>query len=176
MEPEYEKSEGPGWWILGILTISLFLGLALLLMVGCQPRISSMRADSQTVQSMPIQSMPFQSMPPIQQDQLLLVSADGTYRVILDFPEDPPENEEFEVTGTVYQADGLIDDSVSASFDAGMPHHGHGLALEVETRREPAGRFATPGVRFHMKGRWLLTVDMTSGPHLERARAWIRVN
>ena len=171
MDPEYEKSEGPGWWILGILTISLILGLAMLLMVGCQPRVSSLRAESVSVKP-----EPFQSMPAIQQDQLLLISADGTYRIILDFPADPPENQEFEVSGTVFTAEGPIDKSVSVSFDAGMPHHGHGLALEVETFREPIGRFLTPGVRFHMKGRWLLTVDITNGPHLERARAWIRVN
>jgi len=27
MDPEYEDSEGPGWWIMGLLGISLILGL-----------------------------------------------------------------------------------------------------------------------------------------------------
>ena len=166
MEPQYEGSEGPGWWILGILTISLILGLVMLLMVGCQPQIPTVREDAPA---------PFEQVPAVQQGQLSMVTADGTYRVILDFPESPPENREFQVTGTVYDATGPVNDTVEVMFDAGMPHHGHGLALEVETFRELAGGFSTPGVRFHMKGRWLLTVDVKDGPHLERARAWIRV-
>lgn len=173
MEPEYEGSEGPGWWILGVLAISLVLGLVMLLMVGCQPQVPQIRESAEPPQESV--ELPFAAMPAIQADQLALVSADGTYRVILDFPESPPENREFVVTGTVYESTGPVTDEVEVVFDAGMPHHGHGLALEVETTRDAKGRFATPGVRFHMKGRWLLTVDIQDGPHLERARAWVRV-
>ena len=173
MEPEYEGSEGPGWWILGVLTVSLVLGLVMLLMVGCQPQVPAIR-DAKDVPAQP-EELPFASMPKIQADQLAMVTADGTYRVILDFPESPPENREFQVSGTVFESSGPVADEVKVVFDAGMPHHGHGLALEVETTRNPAGRFSTPGVRFHMKGRWLLTVDIKDGPHLERARAWVRV-
>lgn len=173
MEPEYEGSEGPGWWILGVLTVSLVLGLVMLLMVGCQPQVPAIR-DAKDVPAQP-EELPFASIPKIQADQLSMVTADGTYRVILDFPESPPENREFQVSGTAFESSGPVADEVKVVFDAGMPHHGHGLALEVETTRNPAGRFSTPGVRFHMKGRWLLTVDIKDGPHLERARAWVRV-
>ena len=173
MEPESEGSEGPGWWILGVLTVSLVLGLVMLLMVGCQPQVPAIR-DAKDVPAQP-EELLFASMPKIQADQLSMVTADGTYRVILDFPESPPENREFQVSGTVFESSGPVADEVKVVFDAGMPHHGHGLALEVETTRNPAGRFSTPGVRFHMKGRWLLTVDIKDGPHLERARAWVRV-
>ena len=138
----------------------------MLLMVGCQPLQPALRSDP----------LPFEEVPPIEAGQTLMITADGTYRVVLDFPEDPPENQELEVTGIVYDSEGPIGDDVEVYFDAGMPHHGHGLAIDVETRRAPAGRFVTPGVRFHMKGRWLLTCDVTRGAHLERARAWIMVN
>ncbi len=173
MEPEYEGSEGPGWWILGVLTVSLVLGLVMLLMVGCQPQVPAIR-DAKDVPAQP-EELPFASMPKIQADQLSMVTADGTYRVILDFPESPPENREFQVSGTAFESSGPVADEVKVVFDAGMPHHGHGLALEVETTRKSGGGFVTPGVRFHMKGRWLLTVDIKDGPHLERARAWVRV-
>lgn len=173
MEPEYEGSEGPGWWILGVLTVSLVLGLVMLLMVGCQPEVPAIRG----AEDVPVQKekLPFSSMPMIQADQLSMATADGTYRVILDFPESPPENREFQVSGTVFDSSGPVAEKVKVVFDAGMPHHGHGLALEVETTRKSDGGFVTPGVRFHMKGRWLLTVDIQEGPHLERARAWVRV-
>jgi len=73
-----------------------------------------------------------------------MITGDGSYRVVLEFPEDPPENQEFEVTGTVYDASGPVGEDVKVIFDAGMPHHGHGLALDVETGRSADGRFVTP--------------------------------
>ena len=163
MNPEYEKSEGPGWWVMALLVISLVLGLALLLLVGCQPLSPSVRS---------VEEVPFE-MVKVASDQILMVTGDRSYRVLLNIPEQLPENEEFTVSGTVFDSDGPVSDEVRVHFDAGMPQHGHGLAIDVDTERSVKGEFLTPGVRFHMKGRWLLTVDIAERPHFERARDWV---
>jgi|TARA_B100001059_G_scaffold62660_1_gene58546 hypothetical protein len=45
----------------------------------------------------------------------------------------------------------------------GMPDHDHGLpTLPVVTRETSPGRYLLEGVRFHMPGRWQLTLTITS--------------
>ena len=83
MNPEYEKSEGPGWWVMALLVISLVLGLALLLLVGCQPLSPSVRS---------VEEVPFE-MVKVASDQILMVTGDRSYRVLLNIPEQLPENE-----------------------------------------------------------------------------------
>ena len=104
-----------------------------------------------------------------------LKSADGTYQVGLHIPEPIPLNEEFTARGWVQRDGRPVADSVIVQFDGGMPQHGHGLAVPVETNRQEQGFFSADGVRFHMGGRWLLTVDVQDGPHLERAREWVEI-
>jgi hypothetical protein len=44
-----------------------------------------------------------------------------------------------------------------------MPDHDHGLpTLPVVTRETSPGRYLLEGVRFHMPGRWQLTLTITS--------------
>ncbi|HAU23728.1 MAG TPA: Auxin-binding protein [Gammaproteobacteria bacterium] len=45
----------------------------------------------------------------------------------------------------------------------GMPDHDHGLpTLPIVTRETSPGRYLLEGVRFHMPGRWQLTVTINS--------------
>ena len=49
------------------------------------------------------------------------------------------------------------------SVTGGMPDHDHGLpTLPVVTRETSPGRYLLEGVRFHMPGRWQLTVTINS--------------
>ena len=113
--------------------------------------------------------------PPSGPGWLKMSSWDGTYVLSFQFSEEIPFNEEIVVEGVVFRDGRPLPDSALVYFDGGMPHHGHGLAVPVETTRLPHGGFRAEGVRFHMTGRWLLTVDVQEGPYLERAHAWVRI-
>ncbi len=113
--------------------------------------------------------------PPSGPGWLKMSSWDGTYVLSFQFFEEIPFNEEIVVEGVVFRDGRPLPDSAIVHFDGGMPHHGHGLAVPVETTRLPHGGFRAEGVRFHMTGRWLLTVDVQEGPYLERAHAWVRI-
>ena len=154
MEPLDDQSEGPGWVIIIGVVISLVVGLMMLLMIaGCQHNAAMVL--------------------PSGSGWLQMRSADGTYQISLKIPDHPPLNEEFTVEGIVVREGKPISQQARIHFDAGMPQHGHGLAVPVETTRISESGFRAQGVRFHMSGRWLITVDVQEGPHLERARAWV---
>jgi hypothetical protein len=154
MEPLDDQSEGPGWIIIVAVLISLVLGLVMLLMIaGC--------------------NNPAAMVLPSGSGWLQMRSADGTYQISLKIPDQPPLNEEITVEGIVLRGGEPISQQAKVHFDAGMPQHGHGLAVPVETTRLSESGFRAHGVRFHMSGRWLITVDVQEGPHLERARAWV---
>jgi hypothetical protein len=151
-----ESSESPGCIILVLVIFSLLIGLVMLLfLVGCQAPPAAVVPQGPGWKS--------------------LISADGSYQVMLYIPDPAPLNQEFTAHGTVFKDGEPISEDVEVVFDGGMPQHAHGLAVPVETIRRPAGGFAAAGVRFHMGGRWLLTVDIIEGPHLERARGWVEI-
>ena len=46
----------------------------------------------------------------------------------------------------------------------GMPEHNHGLPTRPRVTRElGAGRYLLEGMRFHMPGRWEITIDIDAG-------------
>ncbi|MDE0959664.1 MAG: FixH family protein [Planctomycetota bacterium] len=163
-----EKTESPGCIILALVFFSLLIGLAMLVFIaGCQSP-SNGAASSNTVASS-------NAVAPQGPGWRTMTSADGSYQVHLYIPDPAPLNQEFTAHGTVFK-DGIpISESAEVVFDGGMPQHAHGLAVPVVTLRRPAGGFVAAGVRFHMGGRWLLTVDIIEGPHLERARGWVEI-
>ncbi|MGE4620227.1 MAG: hypothetical protein AAEJ04_10520 [Planctomycetota bacterium] len=154
MEPMEESSDGPGCFIIIGAVISLLLGLGVLFLVsGCQ--------------GTPVITLPTGV------GWLQMRSADGTYQIALNLPENPPLNQELLVEGVVLRSGQVLSEEAQIRFDGGMPQHGHGLAVPVETHRRSGSGFVAEGVRFHMRGRWLITLDVQEGPHLERARAWV---
>lgn len=155
MEPTNEQNDAPGWIIIIGVIISLLMGMALLMIVGCQ-----------TTSPLVL---------PTGSGWLQMRSADGTYQIALRIPDQPPLNQEITVEGIVSRSGDPISAEAEVHFDGGMPQHGHGLAVPVETSRLASSGFRAEGVRFHMSGRWLITLDVKEGPHLERARAWVDV-
>ncbi len=58
-------------------------------------------------------------------------------------------------------ADGFPISGAQVSVVGGMPDHDHGLpTAPVVTREIAPGRYLLEGIRFHMPGRWLLTIDV----------------
>jgi hypothetical protein len=150
------NSDGPGCLILILVMISLLLGLLLLFFIaGCQGTATPAL--------------------PTGPGWKTIASGDGTYQVLLHLPDPAPLNQEFTASGRVLKGGEPISDDAVVHFDGGMPQHAHGLAVPVVTTRRPDGGFEAQGVRFHMGGRWLLTVDVEEGPHLERARTWVEI-
>ena len=62
----------------------------------------------------------------------------------------------------VETADGVIVDNASISLVGGMPDHDHGLpTLPQSTRYLGDGDYLVEGVKFHMNGRWEVTMTIT---------------
>ena len=62
---------------------------------------------------------------------------------------------------------------VECTFDATMPHHGHGMNVVPTIERTAPARFRIEGVEFSMEGEWLLTADVRLGALTERVRWWV---
>ena len=62
----------------------------------------------------------------------------------------------------VEAADGSVVDSATISLVGGMPDHDHGLpTLPQSTRYLRDGDYLVEGVKFHMNGRWEVTITIT---------------
>lgn len=62
----------------------------------------------------------------------------------------------------VETADGAVVDSATISLIGGMPDHDHGLpTLPQSTRYLGDGDYLVEGVKFHMNGRWEVTMTIT---------------
>ena len=62
----------------------------------------------------------------------------------------------------VEAADGSVVDSATISLVGGMPDHDHGLpTLPQSTRYLGNGNYLVEGVKFHMNGRWEVTITIT---------------
>ncbi|MCB9759293.1 MAG: FixH family protein [Alphaproteobacteria bacterium] len=105
----------------------------------------------------------------------------GLYRVELAFtPEPPPLSRLFEVQATVRDARGgaPVTDAVVA-IDAQMPDHGHGMSTQPVNEPPPGcaeapcthpdGVYRTTGMKFHMPGRWTVSVDVQGPAGSDRA-------
>jgi hypothetical protein len=64
----------------------------------------------------------------------------------------------------VEMADGTPVDNASVMLVGGMPDHDHGLPTVPQTTRYlGAGDYLVEGVKFHMNGRWLITITIDAG-------------
>lgn len=99
----------------------------------------------------------------------------GAYVVALELvPNPPPLSELFEVKVTLTdpQTGAPISDA-TVSVDAQMPQHGHGMSTDpiddpgscdaAGVCTHPGGVYRTTGMKFHMPGRWSVSVDV-NGP------------
>lgn len=134
-----------------VLFAALFLSLSLAPLAGCRERSAA-----------PERALPAEPEGPIARpgERLLLKGAQHHFELELR-PAVPPLGELFEVVTTVRDAKTgeRVRPSGGVIVDATMPHHGHGMTTRpVHTALED-GRFHTRGMRLHMGGRWLLTVE-----------------
>jgi hypothetical protein len=99
----------------------------------------------------------------------------GAYVVALELvPNPPPLSELFEVKVTLTdpQTGAPISDAIVA-VDAQMPQHGHGMSTDpiddpgscdaAGVCTHPGGVYRTTGMKFHMPGKWSVSIDV-SGP------------
>ena len=67
-------------------------------------------------------------------------------------------------------ADGEVFVPTRLGITAGMPAHGHGMTSEpLATRRLDDGSFVIEGMKFHMAGKWVLTVGVGGPAGIDRA-------
>lgn len=105
-------------------------------------------------------------------------SADGTYLVLWEPAGGSiPDAEPFEVLIGVARADGArLADGATVSFDAEMPHHGHGMNFTPLVERQPGeGAFIAKGALLHMPGRWVIAVDVSEGGVMERTQWYVDI-
>lgn len=53
--------------------------------------------------------------------------------------------------------------------DADMPSHGHGMNTKAELVEKGEHQYRVDGMLFHMKGEWVIMVDVVGGEVTERA-------
>lgn len=61
------------------------------------------------------------------------------------------------------------------TFDAAMPHHGHGMNVRPTSTSLGGGRYRITGILFHMPGRWEMFFDRTVDGVTERAQKTIEI-
>jgi hypothetical protein len=61
------------------------------------------------------------------------------------------------------------------TFDAAMPHHGHGMNVRPTSTSLGGGRYRITGILFHMPGRWEMFFDRTVDGVTERAQRTIEI-
>jgi hypothetical protein len=100
-----------------------------------------------------------------------LESMGGAY--VVEYRTEPatiPLNELFSIHAIVMHVAGdPIDESISLTPDARMPHHRHGMNTMPAVARLGPGQFLIEGMMFHMPGRWEIYFDMTRDGETERA-------
>ncbi len=58
---------------------------------------------------------------------------------------------------------------IKVAVDADMPAHRHGMHTKPEVTGEGENRYKVDGMLFHMKGEWVIMVDVTGEEVTERA-------
>lgn len=80
-------------------------------------------------------------------------------------------SEPFDMTFTISAADAMdtpLTDA-TATADANMPAHGHGMNVEPTATDNGDGTTTVSGMVFHMPGHWEVVVDVTEGDTTEQA-------
>ena len=106
------------------------------------------------------------------------ISDGGGFRLNLQSTPSPiPLNELFEIVVTV-DASAAKDDSSNPVWlraSAEMPAHRHGMNTRVIVEQLDDGRFLLKGLLFHMRGEWLLTLDVAKGRVHEQAKVHVQL-
>lgn len=97
------------------------------------------------------------------------------YQVSLEVvPEAPPMGELFTVRANLRTREGEPVETARVALDARMPQHDHGMMTDPiddpgtcdddGACRHPGGIYETEGFKFHMAGKWTVTVTVLEGP------------
>lgn len=96
-------------------------------------------------------------------------TADERFEVSYEPTPNPiPRNQIFELEVTVVARGGAAS-NLDIDVDAEMPGHGHGMNTRPTVTRRESGHFDVAGMQFHMRGHWLLHVDVHDGAKTTRA-------
>ncbi|MSQ82837.1 MAG: hypothetical protein EXR77_07965 [Myxococcales bacterium] len=92
----------------------------------------------------------------------------GKYRVVLRFVV-PKVSELFVAELTINGADGAeLPVAATVILDAAMPEHHHGMMTQPQTRSVAASNWQTDGLKLHMQGHWVFTVEVHGGAGVDR--------
>lgn len=151
-----------GWrmraWI-GRLRQGIPIGLALLLLAGCESATERPPAAAEPAASAAASAAPSASASA--EGAWRATSAAGRFRIVIR-PEAGrvPIGPLHAWIVSVETPDGRPADVRQLVFDGGMPQHGHGFDTKPQvTDQLGPGVFRVDGVRFHMAGRWQIRVD-----------------
>lgn len=102
-----------------------------------------------------------------------LNTKEGTYRITYTPTPDPiPLNDNFGLKITVTYADGReisLPEDLMIKADGFMPEHNHGMLQTPTVQKETMGQYKVEGMKFHMPGKWMMKVEVTSGGKTELA-------
>lgn len=92
----------------------------------------------------------------------------GKYRVVLRFVV-PKVSELFVADLTVNGNDGAeLPATATVVVDAAMPEHRHGMMTQPQTRSMAASKWQTDGLKLHMQGHWVFSVEVHGAAGIDR--------
>ena len=104
-----------------------------------------------------------------------LVTDGGSFTIRLTTSPDPLVlNEYFDLVVEV-GGDAAGGGPLQVDATASMPAHEHGMNTRPRREDLGGGRFAFPGMLFHMAGEWEITIEVARGRIRERANARLTV-
>lgn len=69
-----------------------------------------------------------------------------------------------------------VSENFEVRVDADMPAHRHGMNTKSETFDQGGGSYLVEGMLFHMKGDWVITVELIDGEVTEKVEYPVTVN
>lgn len=69
-----------------------------------------------------------------------------------------------------------VSENFEVRVDADMPAHRHGMNTKSETFPQGGGSYLVEGMLFHMKGDWVITVELIEGDQIEKVEYPVTVN
>ena len=69
-----------------------------------------------------------------------------------------------------------VSEGFEVRVDADMPAHRHGMNTKSETFDQGGGTYLVEGMLFHMKGDWVITVELIDGEVTETVKYPVTVN
>ncbi|WP_207891883.1 FixH family protein [Thiogranum longum] len=92
-------------------------------------------------------------------------SSEGLYEVTIESRQNPLQLGRMHAwTATIRTPEGAPVTGARIKVGGGMPIHNHGFPTEPEVTRElEAGVYLIEGVKFSMRGPWVIFLDITAG-------------